>query len=121
MPRPLNPHPEETDLTSIFEKFLAKNGLPENIKVDVKADEEVKKIRADSYFITRILYNLITNSVQAMPNGGKLSVNAYKEANDIIITVDDTGVGIPKDIQDKMFTPMFTTKSKGQGFWITSC
>ncbi len=119
--RPLNPHPEETDLTSIFEKFLAKNGLPENIKVDVKADEEVKKIRADSYFITRILYNLITNSVQAMPNGGKLSVNAYKEANDIIITVDDTGVGIPKDIQDKMFTPMFTTKSKGQGFWITSC
>ena len=53
-----------------------------------------------------------------MPNGGKLTIHVYKEANDFVITVKDTGMGIPKAIQSKMFTPMFTTKSKGQGFGL---
>ena len=53
-----------------------------------------------------------------MPKGGKLTVHVYKEANDTILAVKDTGVGIPKAIQKKMFTPMFTTKSKGQGFGL---
>jgi signal transduction histidine kinase len=53
-----------------------------------------------------------------MPKCGKLTIIAHKEANDIVIAVKDTGVGIPKEIQSKMFTPMFTTKSKGQGFGL---
>ena len=53
-----------------------------------------------------------------MPKGGKLTIHAYKEANDSIITVKDTGVGIPEDVKDKLFTPLFTTKSKGQGFGL---
>jgi signal transduction histidine kinase len=42
----------------------------------------------------------------------------YKEASDVVIRVKDSGVGIPKATQNKMFTPMFTTKSKGQGFGL---
>jgi signal transduction histidine kinase len=53
-----------------------------------------------------------------MPKGGKLTIHAYKEANDVIIRVEDTGVGIPDGIKGKLFTPMFTTKSKGQGFGL---
>ena len=53
-----------------------------------------------------------------MPKGGKLTIHAYKEANDVLITVKDTGVGIPEAVKDKLFTPMFTTKSKGQGFGL---
>ena len=53
-----------------------------------------------------------------MPKGGKLTIGVYKEANEIVIAVKDTGVGIPKEIWGKMFTPMFTTKSKGQGFGL---
>ena len=73
---------------------------------------------ADSDILKRILGNLVTNAVQAMPEGGKLSIQAYKEANDSIITVADTGVGIPEEAQEKLFTPLFTTKSKGQGFGL---
>ena len=53
-----------------------------------------------------------------MPKGGKLTIKAYKEANDLIITVKDTGVGIPENVKSKLFTPMFTTKAKGQGFGL---
>ena len=53
-----------------------------------------------------------------MPKGGKLTVQANKEATDSIITVEDNGVGIPDEVKDKLFTPMFTTKSKGQGFGL---
>ncbi|HYA77799.1 MAG TPA: ATP-binding protein, partial [Verrucomicrobiae bacterium] len=75
-------------------------------------------LKADAYYLNRMMSNLITNAVQAMPQGGKLKIDAHKEKGETVITVQDTGVGIPKDIQAKMFTVMFTTKSKGQGFGL---
>lgn len=62
--------------------------------------------------------DLVNNAVQAMPKGGNLTIHAYKEANDIVISNKDTGVGIPEAIKSKLFAPMFTTKSKGQGFGL---
>ena len=114
--RPLKPNAEETDLKRIIDDLLSKNGLPENVKVSVKV--ETGKVVADSTFINRIMYNLVNNAVQAMPEGGKLTIHTYKEANDTVISVKDTGVGIPEAVKGKLFTPMFTTKSKGQGFGL---
>ena len=74
---------------------------------------------ADATFINRIMYNLVTNAIQAMPKGGKLTINAYKQSNDVVITVNDTGAGIPDHVKGKLFTPMFTTKAKGQGFGLS--
>jgi signal transduction histidine kinase len=116
--RPLKPNVEETDLKLIIDELLKKNGLPENVKVNVKVEPEAKKVVADCTFINRIMYNLVNNAVQAMPNGGTLTIHAYKEVKDVIITVKDTGVGIAEDIKSKLFTPMFTTKAKGQGFGL---
>ena len=116
--RPLNPNSGEADLKSIIEKMIQKNGVPKNINVSVKVEDETRKLVADSDYLNRILYNLVTNAVQAMPKGGKLTIQAYKDKKDVVISVKDTGVGIPKEIQSKMFTPMFTTKAKGQGFGL---
>jgi PAS domain S-box-containing protein len=118
--RPLKPHIEEADLKQIISELLEKNGLPENIKIKVKVDGESQKVLSDSAYINRIMYNLITNAVQAMPKGGKLTINAYKDkkTDEAVITVTDTGVGIPEAVKEKLFTPMFTTKSKGQGFGL---
>ncbi len=116
--RPLKPNPCEVDLKLIIEKLLEKNDLPKNVKLNVEVEDDAKKLVADADYLNRILYNLVTNAIQAMPKGGKLTIHVYKEANDVVITVKDTGVGIPKVIQSKMFTPMFTTKSKGQGFGL---
>ena len=81
---------------------------------------EARKIVADSAYLNRILYNLVTNAVQAMPKGGKIIIHVSKDkkTDDAVITVEDTGVGIPEAAKDKLFTPMFTTKSKGQGFGL---
>ena len=116
--RPLNPNAGEANLKLIIAKLLEKNGLPENVKVSVKVEDMAEKVNADADYLNRILYNLVTNAVQAMPKGGKLTIHVYKEANDVVITIKDTGVSIPKAIQSKMFTPMFTTKSKGQSFGL---
>ncbi len=69
--------------------------------------------------LKRALANLVNNAIQAMPNGGELRVSAIQEKGNIIITVEDSGMGIPKKVQDKLFTPLFTTKSKGQGFGLS--
>ncbi len=114
--RPLNPRADVTNLKLVIDDFLAKNGLPKNVKVSVKVETE--KVVADSTFITRIMYNLINNAIQAMPHGGKLTIHSFIEANDVIISVKDTGVGIPEAVKGKLFTPMFTTKAKGQGFGL---
>ena len=90
---------EKLDLKLIIEELLAKNGLPENVKVTVKVESAAEKIMADSTFINRIMDNLVNNAVQAMPNGGKLFIKAYKEANDVVIDVTDTGIGVPEALK----------------------
>ncbi len=118
--RPLNPRAQETNIKSLFNEILIKNGIPKNIKVTVEVEDSAEKIMADPDYLKRIAANLTLNAAQAMPNGGKLTISVYvdKQTNDTLITVEDTGVGIPESIKPKLFTPMMTTKSKGQGFGL---
>ena len=92
--------------------------IPENIKASCNVEKTAKKILVDCNLLKRILGNLVSNAVQAMPNGGKLTMRAHQEAGDTVITVQDTGVGIPDKVKPKLFTPFFTTKSKGQGLGL---
>ena len=116
--RNLKPSVKEVNVQNLLTELLAKNSLPKNVKVQVKIQKNTDTVMADSDILKRILGNLVINAVQAMPQGGKLSIEAHREANDSIITVADTGVGIPEAAKEKLFTPLFTTKSKGQGFGL---
>jgi signal transduction histidine kinase len=116
--RPLKPVAQETNLKDLIEEQVRKTNVPTNVKVSSRTESEAKKIDADPDLLKRILGNLMTNAVQAMPEGGKLTIHAYKEANGIAIKVQDTGVGISEEAKSKLFTPLFTTKSKGQGFGL---
>ena len=116
--KPLSPCPEKTDLQLVIDDLLRKNGLPKNVQHEVRVESKAKTITGDSAYLKRIIGNLVTNAVQAMPNGGKLKIHAYKEGEDAVITVEDTGAGIPEESRSKLFTPLFTTKSKGQGFGL---
>jgi signal transduction histidine kinase len=54
--------------------------------------------------------------MQAMPEGGKLIINAFRQNDGAFITVSDSGDGMSEEVKAKVFTPLFTTKAKGQGF-----
>lgn len=105
--RRLSPHAEETDLKRIIDDLLEKNGFPKNVKVSANIKEE--KIVSDPTFMSRIMLIWLTMLVQAMPNGGELTIDTHKQSNVVIIAVKDTGVGIPEAIKGKLFMPMFTT------------
>jgi len=86
----------------------------------MRIDKDAKSIMLDPDCLKCAISNLVTNAVQAMPGSGKISVHVYndKQTNDVVINVKDRGVSIPDDVKGKLFTPMFTAKSKGQGFGL---
>jgi len=116
--KPLNPRIKQTDLKILVEEMLQKNVPPDNVRYEVRVESEARIVMADPDYIKRIMRNLVSNAVQAMPQGGKLKINAFREEETVVLTVEDTGVGIPEEVKDKLFTPLFTTKSKGQGFGL---
>ena len=115
--RPLKPDYKDIDLLDLLVSVLKKTDIPDQISlsIDVKG---FLKLKTDPEFIRRALTNLVNNAIQAMPNGGKLQVTGYQKQDQACISVSDTGVGIPEEIKPKLFTPMTTTKSKGQGLGL---
>ncbi len=117
--RPLKPEMiEVTDLCSVMDNFVKSIDVPSNIAVARTCSVQKLKLKLDLTFLKRILTNLITNAIQAMPHGGKLSIDTFERESKLRIIVEDTGVGIPEDVKPRVFTPMTTTKAKGQGFGL---
>jgi signal transduction histidine kinase len=65
----------------------------------------------------RVFFNLITNALEAMPNGGKIGIGATEADNCVLIEVEDTGPGIPSGIRDRLFEP-FVTAGKDHGLGL---
>jgi PAS domain S-box-containing protein len=116
--KPLAPHIAEADLESIVDSVLSTMDIPDNIQVAYSIEEGYPKLVTDSSYMKRILTNLVTNAVQAMPDGGAITINAYYKDHQAFITVEDSGEGIPEEAKTKIFKPLFTTKAKGQGFGL---
>jgi signal transduction histidine kinase len=106
------------DLSKLLCKDTISKNVPTNIETTCELDKQVETIVSDPDLLTRALTNLISNAVQAMPEGGKLLIHAYEEAEDVLITIKDTGMGIAEEVKPKLFAPLFTTKAKGQGFGL---
>ncbi len=116
--RPLKPVAEKVDLENLVREVLFKNGVPERIEATCHIQKQAKAAVTDRELLKRILVNLMNNAVQAMPKSGKLEIQAFLKVGNLVITIKDTGAGIPEDIRPKLFTPLFTTKSRGQGFGL---
>jgi PAS domain S-box-containing protein len=116
--RPVKPALEETDFEELCSEVLFKDDFPENIDATYWVDEKARKVFADPELLRRILTNLINNAVQAMPEGGSLEIRACEKDGDFVISIQDSGAGIPEEIKPMLFLPLFTTKSKGQGFGL---
>ncbi len=112
------PQLEETDLAETVQDVLSLMYIPENITVSSAIEADFPKINTDPLYLKRVLTNLTSNAVQAMPKGGKIAISATCKDKKLFITIADTGEGIPEDVKDQLFKPLFTTKAKGQGFGL---
>jgi signal transduction histidine kinase len=72
----------------------------------------------DANQISQVFVNLILNAIDAMPDGGSLTIRSYGKENSILIEFEDTGTGIPKEKLMKIFDPFYTTKEKGTGLGL---
>ena len=105
--------------------LMLAEGLEEReITYQLKADENLPDVSIDSDQIKQVLINLLKNAYQAMPTGGSLSVfvrGMTSPSPMLEIEIKDTGEGIAPDIQEKLFTPYFTTKTAGTGLGLAVC
>ena len=118
---PVTAEPVEIDLPDLIKDVLSNVRAPSNVETIFLSAEDVVRVIADPVLMRRVIINLVTNAVQAMPNGGRLTVTSAKGPNTLSVAVQDTGVGIAPETLEHMFTPFFTKKSKGQGLGLAVC
>ncbi|MHC5594650.1 MAG: hybrid sensor histidine kinase/response regulator, partial [Nostoc sp.] len=109
---------------------ILKETFPKSIEISTDVPQDLWMVSGDSTQLHQVLMNLCVNARDAMANGGSLSISAEnlvidenyarmnleaKEGTYTVITICDTGVGIPREILDRIFEPFFTTKDVGQG------
>jgi signal transduction histidine kinase len=119
--RPINVNPVKTDIKELVEEVLSSVPVPDDVNVSMKIGKGVPMFQADPPSLKRVLSNLVLNAIQAMPSGGNLTVAVSSTDKQVIITIEDTGVGIPKKSLPKIFEPFFTTKAQGQGLGLSIC
>ena len=117
-----------TDLINESAKFIIKNP---DIKCTINISEDIKPVMIDPNQISQAINNLLINSVQALPEGGKITIEALnyegenlpailKNKSCVLIRIKDTGRGISPEMLSKIFDPFFTTKTNGTGLGLTS-
>ena len=120
--RPIKIDKTPVNIEEIVDSVISSITIPTNISVQTMMDDNFPQVKADPELVKRVLINLITNAVQAMPNGGNLTVKSQAHPEGpVLVIVEDTGVGIAEKIKPQIFTPLFTTKPRGQGFGLAVC
>ncbi len=104
----------------LVEEALDLIDVPDEINVINTTPDELF-IEVDVQMVKRVLINLLKNAVDAMPSGGEITITGELTNHDYELHITDTGVGIPEDIIDEIWNPLFTTKSKGMGFGLSIC
>ncbi|MGD8845464.1 MAG: ATP-binding protein [Desulfobacteraceae bacterium] len=112
-----------TDLAPLVTRSLQliqQDTINRDITVNVDIDENIYPVHLDPDRLTQCLLNLYLNAIQAMPNGGTMSLNCTVDAQQshLLIRIEDTGCGIGADDLTKIFNPYYTTKGKGTGLGL---
>ena len=119
--RNIKPTREEADVEALMGDVVSSVDIPGDVDVSIVLDEGLPGISVDETLMKRLFTNLILNAVQAMPDGGSLSIRGSLQGDDVVISVEDTGVGIREENLDEIFKPLFTSKAKGTGFGLPVC
>jgi signal transduction histidine kinase len=114
---------ESTDVNGAVEGTLRVLGISHGPHIRIETDlRDVPPVQGDLYTLQEVLFNLCTNALVAMPDGGTLAIRTRlagrkddDESGSVAIEVVDTGVGIPRNNLEKIFEPFFTTRADAGG------
>ena len=109
------------DVVTLIRRLLNEKILPNNIEVSLESEIDELEIDMDLNKIYRVFDNLVQNAVEAMPEGGRLTIRVSNDGENALISVSDTGEGIPEELLPKLFTLFVTTKNKGTGLGLAFC
>jgi PAS domain S-box-containing protein len=110
----------ENSLKSIIKDSLLLVKIPENIRLTDTCQSELRTI-VDLEKMKRVCINIIKNAIDAMPQGGTLTIASRGSNGKLEITFADSGVGMSKEVLERLGTPFFTTKAKGMGLGFSIC
>jgi signal transduction histidine kinase len=119
--KPKEPDLQQADLNEELESVLvltAQEARKSGIRVDKRLDPSVGKQRLDAGLLKQAFLNLILNALQAMPQGGVLTVESGLRNGMLVVRIADTGVGISEENRKRLFSPFFTTKKNGTGLGL---
>lgn len=113
------PSRRKININDVVREVLSGTTVPENVEVTRQLDETLPPFLADPDQLGLVFGNIILNAIQAMPDGGSLSVTSESmDKKWVTVSVADTGLGIPEENLSKLFEPLFTTKAKGIGLGL---
>jgi signal transduction histidine kinase len=121
LPQPVFETIEVKQLFQRLEILMRDQLLPKNIQWTQEIVPENISLLADEKLLEQVMINLIKNAIEALEGCGNAYIRlaAVKFGEQVIIQVEDNGKGIPKEIADQIFTPMFTTKPQGTGIGLS--
>ncbi len=105
----------ETSILEILQENLAKLSCTVGINISLKSFLRDEAVWIDHEQVGSVVYDLMKNAIEAMPESGSLSITVDGDESQVTITLTDTGKGIPEENMPLLFTPFFTTKPVGEG------
>jgi|GEM_PF-509070 len=109
----------EYSLLSILKNSIENMVIPDTVKIELPENDA--RIICDEIRISIVFSNIIANAIQAINDNGTIKIRIKDDMNKAMIEFEDSGQGISEEILPKIFTPLFTTKSKGTGLGLATC
>jgi signal transduction histidine kinase len=115
------PRPAPMRVAPLLRRLVEERTPPEGVRVVLEIEPDLPSIAADMEQIHRALDNLVTNALQAMSDGGTLTLAGRREGEQIALVVRDEGSGIAAETLPRIFEPLFSTRPRANGLGLAVC
>jgi PAS domain S-box-containing protein len=119
--RPRELHMEDADLKLVLDEVVllaSPDAAQHGVRIVQQLPAEAIPVKVDIDLIKQAMLNVVLNGVQAMPNGGSLTITIHRDEDTVVTEIKDEGTGIPAAVQEKVFELYFTTKKTGSGIGL---